>query len=68
MEKILDTIKDGELAMEAWDTTRRVSQHSIVKKFDRWLADLRVIRDMTNEVDTRKRVERLMLILEAELD
>jgi hypothetical protein len=64
MEKILDTIKDGEEAMEYWDNTR----HSIVRKLDRWLEDLRVIRDRTNEVDTRKRVEYLMLKLEAELD
>jgi hypothetical protein len=63
MERV-DTIKDGEEAMEYWDNTR----HSIVRKLDRWLEDLRTIRDRTNEVDTRKRVEYLMLKLEAELD
>jgi hypothetical protein len=64
MEKIIDTIQDGELAMEYWDNSR----HSIVRKMDKWIEKLRLIRDRTNEVDTRARVERLMLQLEAELD
>lgn len=64
MEKILDTLKDGEEAMAYWENSR----HGIVRKLDNWLEQLKVIRDKTNEVDTRKRVERLMLVLEAELD
>lgn len=60
----LDTIQDGEVAMAYWD----MSRGGIVRTLDKVLDELRNIKDRTNEVDTRKRVERLMLVLEAQLD
>ena len=64
MEKIIDTVNDADTALEYWD----MSRYGIVKTLDRLLDELRAIREKTNEVDTRKRVERLMLVLEAQLD
>ena len=59
----LDTIKDGEEAMEYWDMCR----FGIVDFLEGALKDLNEINESLKDVDAQNKVERLIFKLEAQL-
>jgi hypothetical protein len=64
MEKVIDTIKDGEAAMEYWDRCR----FGFIGTVEDILKDLNDINEATNEVNTQIEVERVIRKLEAQLN
>lgn len=64
MEKMVDTIKDGEEAMEYWDRCR----FGIVGSIEDILKDLNKINEETRELNIHVRVERVIRKLEAQLN
>lgn len=60
----VDTIKDGEAAMEYWDRCR----FGFIATVEDILKDLNKVNEQTNELSTQRMVERVIRKLEAQLN